>query len=190
MLEVIEVSIKWACEPKFSVGSKVWSVNKGKGWGRAEEDTVLRIRATIAEQKGELVAYPELYVLNEFSLYNLDGDWPERRLFAEEKEAKRASTWIHVCLPKEIWLKSIGRVDRNNEDDAWMDLPPGCCGTTGAIRDALFIVMENSGLLQIEADELQNLLNSHEPSTEQEYIGQILNKMGLTWKEPENEGQS
>lgn len=192
--------VRWLHEPIYKIGQPVYYTWTGNGFGRWGEDRVLRYSVVLFQEdithrfpdapKDQVWAILKGYTLNTLNIDNPSfpinglGDWPESSLYLTKSAAKRAAVFKKVKVSEETWLKAIGREDRKNtdEEEDEMELPPGCCGQVGYIRDLLFECKQRGGMIVRDVRVFQTALDHHEHVTVQRHLGKIFKKLGVKWR--------
>lgn len=187
-------------KPEFNSFDEVYVANNGKGWSRVDKTTVRSVPVDYFEfeDKGEKHTFLKWSGWYELSLLTfqqkyLPATWCNSRyVFKTKTEAERAAKWWPVTLTKAEWLKVCG--DRKAKEEAEhsienCELTIGCVNDgTSTIRDCLYKVQEDEGMMEVDRNILQLVIKNCEnrPAALDDKgscITKLFKQLNLKWSE-------
>lgn len=155
-MELIELSpIE---KPQFDIDAEVWIIRNKK----PKKQRVVSIFFELidaGEEKPVLV-----HRGYQLDAYNLDASdirvlFEPSEVYADKCEAEKLSTWHPVnILSAAEWRQAIGDQDLESQRESDLSL---CCAHVDAIRNILARCQEDGGLIERDAQRLEQLLEEH-----------------------------
>ena len=175
-------------KPKFKPNQTVYVINTDR---KIYKTKIRLVKCNyISIENEDYFSFTGIYEVNDFlRRANGFGTLEEKYIFASEKQAVKNTLWIEVDFPDNDWMQAIGL--RSEEDNKYnipfLDISDSdlgvCCAVISDIRDILYKIWEEKGILELDRLILQSLVKRHGGFTfdDNQSITPIFKKMEIDY---------